>query len=430
LQPLRRVDDYADLPDRIRNQIRRYLKNCANNVEYYQNTFKGASLRVEDLHKLPIVTSRELASAPSAFIASPEHVVQVCSSGGTGGRPKMLFRTRKDLESSVRVTERMFRVCGIESSDRVVILQPFDIWNIGHLALRALIAIGAKSFPLGISCTNDQVLDIIFENDCNVLYSSPSRAVDLVVLSQGRSRTGVPVQRVLCAGEPVLPQHRAAISEGWGAQVYSIYGSEETDGIGVECSASEGFHLVNDHLLLEVLDPNALTPAEQDEGAAAYTLLGSTGTVLVRYVLGDIVRVIPGECSCGSAYPRIAVVGRLGQSLHLYDGITVPLSEIEYAIRDALGSDKPFQVVLSHQPGRDRIGLHLVWRGEAGSGRSRILRSLLASNRELNRAYTYEKKVEIDVILHDDPSGLKQTQRGKTPRLIDERRYGGSYQDR
>ncbi len=430
MRPLARAGDYAGLPDRSRGRIRRYLENCASNVEYYHNTFKGARLRVEDLHKLPIVTSRELASAPSAFVASPEQVVQVCSSGGTGGRPKMLFRTRKDLESSVRVTERMFGVCGIESSDRVVILQPFDIWNIGHLALRALIAIGARSFPLGISCTNDQVLDTILENDCNVLYSSPSRAVDLVVLSQERSRNGAPIQKVLCAGEPVLPQHRARIFEGWGAQVYSVYGSEETDGIGVECSASEGFHLVNDDLLLEVLDPNALTPAEQDEGAAAYTLLGNTGTVLVRYVLGDIVRLVPGECSCGSAYPRIAIIGRLGQSLHLYDGITVPLSEIEYAIRDALGTDKPFQVMLSHQPGRDRIGLHVVSREEAGPARSRILASLLASNRELNRAYTYEKKVEVDVTLHDDPSGLKQTRRGKTPRLIDERSYGGSHQDR
>jgi hypothetical protein len=80
-------------------------------------------------------------------------------------------------------------------------------------------------------------------------------------------------------------------------------------GGGVDCEAHAGYHLREPDLYLEVVDPSTgqVLP-EGAPGEIVLTTLTRRGMPLVRYRTGDLSRLVPGPCPCGSALRRLARV--------------------------------------------------------------------------------------------------------------------------
>ena len=76
---------------------------------------------------------------------------------------------------------------------------------------------------------------------------------------QGLDLRGSAVQRLILSGEPAgsIPQTKALIEEQWGAKAYDTAGMTEIGTIMVfECSHQPGgTHIIEDHVIEEVLDP-------------------------------------------------------------------------------------------------------------------------------------------------------------------------------
>ena len=89
------------------------------------------------------------------------------------------------------------------------------------------------------------------------------------------------------------------------------YGMTETGLAGaVGCTLGGGYHPWSSDLYYEVVDPEtgAVLPDGQ-EGELTVTTLGRRGMPLIRYRTGDISRILPGPCPCGSVLPHMARVG-------------------------------------------------------------------------------------------------------------------------
>jgi phenylacetate-CoA ligase len=321
----------------------------------------------------------------------------------------------------------MFECAGISSNDRVGILQPFDLWNIGHLALMALEEIGATTCPLGFSASNDSVLSLLSELSCNALYASPSRIMQLADLCRS---TGfdLSLNTILCAGEPILKHHRETAARTWGATLFGIYGSEETDGIGAECSSHAGYHVFNEDLILEVLDPATLKPGSETKGALAVTLLDYSGTALVRYVLGDLVAVDRGVCACGRSEPRVEMEGRIRETVWLFDGNKLPLASIDASLQQAFGVSPDYQLIIDHKDGTDILRFDFV-APEIPIDRAALMNVIAKSSQEMEVAFRYLHSLEIQVEVCSDRHALYTTQRGKTPRVVDRRTYVAHQQE-
>ena len=73
-----------------------------------------------------------------------------------------------------------------------------------------------------------------------------------------------PVTRLILSGEPAgsIPQTKALIEEQWGAKAYDTAGMTEIGTIMVfECAHQPGgTHIIEDHVLEEVIDPDTLEP--------------------------------------------------------------------------------------------------------------------------------------------------------------------------
>jgi phenylacetate-CoA ligase len=78
------------------------------------------------------------------------------------------------------------------------------------------------------------------------------------------------VRRIFVAGEPggSIPEMRSRIEALWGASVYDCCGLSDIFGSGAGmCEERDGLHWGEDHILVEVLDPQTGEPvAEGDRG--------------------------------------------------------------------------------------------------------------------------------------------------------------------
>lgn len=409
---------YSELSENIRSRIDDYSSWVIKNVPFYQFK-KGSWSPNEGFSSFPFTYDYELAEQPLDFLPVSHRSVRICTSGGTLGCRKLIQRTIQDIDLSNQCTVKMFDCTGISSKDRVAILQPFDLWNIGHLALKAFEEIGASTCPMGFSATNDTVIWLLTELNCNVLYASPSRVMQLAEICMQKN-IHILLDKILCAGEPILPHHRETASEVFEATMFGIYGSEETDGIGAECQFHAGYHLFNDKIIFEIVDPVKLKPCSENKGALAITLLEYTGTVLFRYILGDLVSVSRTVCECGKTEPRLSMQGRIRDTVWLFDGNKLPLSSIDKTLALTFGKSIDYQLVIDHKDGIDFLYFHFVT-AKLPVSKDKLIEAIIQSSQEMEVAFRYTQSLKIRIEFHSDRNALYTTERGKTPRIIDTR---------
>jgi len=407
--------EYALAEPGAREKINKYISFARQKVPFYRETIApGASF--ERYFEVPLTSEESLSKDPLSFVALSDRVVRATTSGGTSGRRKIIFRTKEDLERSLYTVTKIFRGLGVRAGDRIAILQPFDMWNTGHHAMAAFEKIGALSFPVGLSGTDEYVLWLLEKFKCDTVFSTPSRAS--LLASMGNKLKFI--KRVICTGEPILEAHRKAVREAWDAEIFGTYGTEEFDGVAYECEAHQGYHIVDDDLIVEIADPDLRVPTGGKTGLLVMSKINRTGTVLLRYPVGDIAEVDEAPCRCGSGSPRIILLGRVSETLFLYNGLKITINAVEEAIKSALGTLPLYQLVVQGEKDKESLVL-VVQHAPSEETRGRILRSILSSLPDLEEAYTMDKSVDLRVILDSSFSSFFITRRGKLPRVVDRR---------
>jgi phenylacetate-CoA ligase len=147
---------------------------------------------------------------------------------------------------------------------------------------------------------------------------------------------GIRPVRVSTNSEPLLDEDRQAIREAWNVPIHNLWGSTEIGVQAVGCGLGEGLHVCEDEVVLERVDESGM-PVGADEPAARTLATGLANRTFpfIRYDLGDQVTWLPGSCSCGSAFARVADIGGRRDDDFQYGAVSVPAS----AFRHVLGTD-------------------------------------------------------------------------------------------
>jgi phenylacetate-coenzyme A ligase PaaK-like adenylate-forming protein len=139
-------------------------------------------------------------------------------------------------------------------------------------------------------------------------------------------------------------------------------------GGGLECEALDGYHLREADLYFEVIDyETGEARPDGDVGEVVFTTLTRQGMPLIRYRTGDIARIIPQPCPCGSILRRMdRVRGRWNGLVRLGAGSTLMISDMDEVLFRLPGL-LDYRATVSK--GRDgRLQLHVdIYRAE-GSG--------------------------------------------------------------
>lgn len=281
--------------------------------------------------------------------------VVTLSTSGTTGDEKRVYFTEDDLELTVDFfMHGMTTLVG--PGDVVIIFLPGERpYSVGDLLSKGLVRMGVKPVVHGPVYDRRAAVEEIMKYPSCSLIGIPSQ-----ILSVARSDPTHPIPKgwvrsVLLSTDYVPRSIVGALRDLWGCTVFSHYGMTETGlGGGVECEALAGYHLREADLFFEIVDPATGAPLEDGmAGEVVVTTLTRQGMPLIRYRTGDIARILPDPCPCGTALKRmeqvrgrvngaVALRGDMGLSLPALDEALFPIEGVlNYAAEVADGEDGP-----------------------------------------------------------------------------------------
>lgn len=342
--------------------IKAKLSSLMENSQFYQEKFKDIDLSKiqsqEDFEKLPFTNKGDLRDAyPLGLQAVPEEeIVRIHSSSGTTGTPVIIPYTKKDVEDWAIIFKRCYETAGLTNLDRVHITPGYGLWTAGIGFQAGAELLGAMVIPMGPGNTDKQ-LKMMMDMKSTVLCATSSYALLLAEEIAARGITDqIHLKKGIIGSERWGEKMRKRIAKELGVQLYDIYGLTEIygPGIGISCDYECGMHYWDDYLYFEIIDPKTgETVPDGEIGELVITTLKKEGAPLIRYRTHDLTRFLPGECQCGSPYPRIdTLIGRTDDMVKV-KGVNIFPGQIDEILRDVDGASSEYQVMIDHLNGKD-----------------------------------------------------------------------------
>jgi len=292
---------------------------AAEHSPFYRELFRGIS-SVPPLEQMPFTDKSVLSKRNLDFVCVPrKQVAEIVTTSGTTGDPLLWMLTEADLQR-LALNERLsFECAGLTARDTVVVVVAMDRCFIAGLAywlgLRELGCAVARIGPASPML----VIDMIERITPTAIVAVPSflRVIAEKAREPGFDLESCSVKKAVCIGEPIrdrqlgLNPSGRAITEMWGAEVFSTYGVTELSNSLCECEAGAGGHLHT-----EILDDDGRQVADGEVGEIVATTFGVQAMPLIRYRTGDCAALFRAPCVCGRATPRLGpIVGRKSQRL-------------------------------------------------------------------------------------------------------------------
>jgi phenylacetate-CoA ligase len=382
-------------------KLRRQVAWAADRSPWFKRTLEGVDpdrlVSLSDLRGLPMLTREDWMNSQAEHppygelpAIGGEGAIRIHTTSGTTGRmPLRALDSRKDWAWIAEMWAYGIWGCGIRPVDTAYIAFGYGsfigFWGL-HYAMEKM---GVLNVPGGAQPTDARVRQII-DFGATVVASTPTYALRL---AQEASVLGIDlpasgVERLILSGEPAgsIPQTKALIEEQWGAKAYDTAGMTEIGTIMVfECDHQPGgTHIIEDHVIEEVIDPVTLEPVAYGErGERVVTSFGRGAIPLIRYRTGDLVCKVPASrCTCGRGFDIYegGILGRV-DDMKIIRGTNVYPRAIEAIVREFSEVDE-FQTVITREGVRDEITLRVElkpdWNADGWDGLSEDLRKRLA----------------------------------------------------
>lgn len=342
--------------------LKEQFKTLKDRSPFYAKKFEGIDLgdvqTQADFEALPFSEKADLRDAyPLGLAAVPEsEIVRIHSSSGTTGTPVIIPYTQQDVIDWAVQFARCYEMAGITKDDRIQITPGYGLWTAGIGFQLGAERLGAMAVPMGPGNTDKQIR-FMKDMQSTVLCATSSYALLLAEeIAKRGVRDELNLKRAVIGSERWGHKMRQRIANELGVKIYDIYGLTEVygPGIGVSCEYECGMHVWDDYCYFEIVDPKTGKVLPDGEiGELVITTLRKEGAPLVRYRTHDLSRIIPGECECGSPFPRIdTLIGRTDDMVKV-KGVNIFPAQIEEIIKFTDGASSEYQVMIDHLEGKD-----------------------------------------------------------------------------
>ena len=338
-------------------QVDAQIKRLIKSGSYYGKVYEAAGITgctsYEEFLKLPFSSKADLRNAyPLGIQAVPdEEVVRIHSSSGTTGKPVIIPYTAKDVDDWATMFARCYEMAGITNKDRIQITPGYGLWTAGIGFQAGCEKLGAMAIPMGPGNTDKQI-QMMIDLKSTVLTATSSYAL---LLAEEINRRGLKDQIHLKKGvfgsERWSDKMRDYIHRELGVELYDIYGLTEIygPGIGINCSEGTGMHIWDDYVYVEIIDPVTGEPVpDGEEGEIVLTTLVKEGAPLLRFRTHDMSRLIPGECPCGSKYPRLDIIRGRSDDMFKVHGVNMFPSQVEEILGKVDGVSSEYKIDIAH----------------------------------------------------------------------------------
>ena len=265
--------------------------------------------RLEDLASLPFTTDEDLAhNAPGLLLCSQARVQRVLSdaTSGTTGAAKRVFYTEGDCKHTVELFMAGLGELIFPGSVTMICFPFSGPQGLGELIAEAIERLGARPLRLGVGLSYGEFAAVLEKERPDTFVGMPVQLLSLLrVCGRGSLR------RALVSGDACPEAVVRGCETILQSRLFPHYGSREMAlGGAICCSAHEGMHLRENHVIAEIVDGRGRPLPPGETGELVITTVGMEAMPLIRYRTGDRTRVIPGRCPCGSEVLRLDTVGR------------------------------------------------------------------------------------------------------------------------
>lgn len=305
---------------------------CAHQLERLNRTLVRAknlspfySRHLANITRFPLQSLEEVAALP---FTTPQDVrerglsmlcvgqgeisrVVTLSTSGTTGEPKQLQFTGNDQDLTLGIFQSSMEQVARPGEACFVLLPCSTPGGVGDLLCKAIGRLGALPIAHGaISNLKEIALRMAKEASCT-LVGIPAQVLALARYCKSRGMD-VHVRSALLCTDYVSRAVASTLYDIWNCPVFEYYGmTEACYAGGMECAAHDGCHMHETDLLVEIVNPQSgrVLP-DGEEGEVVITSLLRRGMPLIRYRTGDISRILPEPCPCGSVLIRLEKICR------------------------------------------------------------------------------------------------------------------------
>ncbi|TMR93586.1 phenylacetate--CoA ligase family protein [Nonomuraea basaltis] len=342
--------------------LRALVRHAYENVPYYRRLLDPALVErlrsARDLAGMPVLDRMDLheAAAGGELLATAftSENTRAGTTSGSSGIPITIRNSERDLGYLRASYLQDMLANGLRPTDRIAYFRvnPFLRHPLERLGV-------LRNFHVPTGQSLDEQVAAFLAARPTFLIGFPNVIRSVVDELQRRGIEYPSVRTVLFGGERLTPTARAHILDYFRATHREVYASVEVFTIARTCPEGK-MHLRSADVVVEVEHDDGTVSVEDGEGEILVTRLHSEAMPLIRYRLGDRVRIGPNDCSCGVARTPIVreVIGRSEDRIAGADGrrfygdfITFPVQSFPEVNR---------MQVIQHRPGTLEIRVVLV----------------------------------------------------------------------
>ena len=310
---------------------------------------------------------------------------------------------------------RCYETAGITKKDRIQITPGYGLWTAGIGFQNGCEKLGAMAIPMGPGNTDKQI-QMMMDLKSTVITATSSYALLLAEeITKRGLKDRIYLKKGVIGSERWSEKMRSSIREKLGIELYDIYGLTEIygPGIGINCSKQSGMHYWDDYIYIEIIDPATGRPVpDGEEGEIVITTLVKEGAPLIRFRTHDISRIIPGDCPCGSKYPRLDMIKGRSDDMFKVHGVNMFPSQVEELLAMVDGVSSEYNINIAHDEEKNRDVILVTAEAE---GRVNFERTALKI-REL-----FKSRIGVTPKITIVPIGTLPRSEKKAKRVIDHR---------
>jgi phenylacetate-CoA ligase len=353
------IPDVQTLMDLQLAGLKWTVHHAWNGSSFYRQHLTSAGVTpddiqsLDDLSRLPFTTSTHLKDGyPLPLLSVPEkEVVRIHASSGTTGKRKVLAYTQKDIDDWIDMFARCYEMAGLTTEDRVQIAVGYGVWTAGMGFQLGCERLGAMAIPVGPG-NIDMQCQFLVDLAPTVFCCTASMALLMAEEVHKRGlKDQIKLKKIIFGSERSSTAMRDRIKSLLGLEdMFDITGMTELygPGMGLDCVRHEGIHYWADKYILEILDPETLTPVANGEvGEMVVTTLCKEAAPLIRYRTRDLTRKMSAPCSCGNPlFLHDRILGR-SDDMIILKGVNIYPGQIDEVLSGIPGMGSEYQLHLT-----------------------------------------------------------------------------------
>lgn len=283
-----------------------HIKN--NNFFYGQTFTNGRITSHKELEKLPFMTFDMLAQGyPFAYCCADTETLSIGHVQKHGDEQILNLYSDSDISHIAEMTARAFSIADISDEDTILLISPED-------RCRAYVSTCEKLRHFLIPAhgmNHKELYQLIKDTDTTYLLGDAANLIDFVEKCRESSLTltDTGLKGGVFCGKPLTEGTRKHIEKETGMNIVMTYCQGDFfSGLASDCKMHDGFHVWDDHYIIEVVNPETGNPVKDgQEGELIITTVSLNALPLIRFRTGKMTKVLTrGKCDCGLLTVKIA----------------------------------------------------------------------------------------------------------------------------